>query len=81
MILRIVKRRFAAVGVDPALIGTHTLRHTAAALRYCDGQGQDITEVSALLNHSSIAVTQRYLGSQSKPVDCGWTAVEQSLAL
>ena len=79
MINRIVKRRFVAVGVAPALIHTHTLRHTAAHLRYRDGQGQDILEISKFLAHSSIAVTQVYLSQMHKPVDAGWTEVEQSL--
>ena len=81
MIRRIVKRRFACAGVDPATIGTHTLRHTAAALRYRDGKGQDVSEISNLLNHSSLAVTQKYLKHRPKPADFGWTEVEQLLSL
>jgi hypothetical protein len=31
------------------------------------------------LAHSSIAVTQIYLSKQHKPIDTGWTDVEQTL--
>jgi integrase len=80
MINRIVKRRFQAAGVDPALVHTHTLRHTAAHLRWRDGQGQDILEISRFLGHSSVAVTQIYLSQKRKPIDSGWTEVEQLLS-
>ncbi len=79
MINRIVKRHFVAAGVAPEAIHTHTLRHTAAHLRYRDGDGQDILEVSRFLAHSSIAITQIYLSKLQKPVDSGWTEVEQLL--
>ena len=79
MINRIVKRRFAAVGVDAGQVHTHTLRHTAAHLRYRDGEGEDILAISRFLNHSSVAVTQIYLSKQHKPLDTGWTSVEQLL--
>ena len=69
MINRVVKRRFVAVGVKPEDIHTHTLRHTAAHLRYRDGEGQDILEISRFLNHSNIAITQIYLSKMQKPVD------------
>lgn len=79
MINRIVKRRFSNVGVDSNLVHTHTLRHTAAHLRYRDGAGEDILAISRFLNHSSVAVTQIYLSKQHKPIDTGWTSVEQLL--
>jgi site-specific recombinase XerD len=79
MINRIVKRHFVAVGVPADQIHTHTLRHTAAHLRYRDGDGQDILEISRFLNHSNIAITQIYLSKMQKPVDTGWTEVEQLL--
>lgn len=79
MINRIVKRRFAAVGVDAGQVHTHTLRHTAAHLRYRDGEGEDILAISRFLNHSSVAVTQIYLSKQHRPLDTGWTSVEQLL--
>lgn len=79
MINRIVKRRFSNVGVDAGQVHTHTLRHTAAHLRYRDGEGEDILAISRFLNHSSVAVTQIYLSKQHKPLDTGWTSVEQLL--
>lgn len=79
MINRIVKRRFVAAGVDPAHVHTHTLRHTAASLRYRDGTGQDLLEISQFLAHSSVSITQIYLSKQRKPIDTGWSAVEQLL--
>ena len=79
MINRIVKRRFADVGIAADAVHTHTLRHTAAHLRYRDGEGEDILAISRFLNHSSVAVTQIYLSKQHKPLDTGWTSVEQLL--
>lgn len=79
MINRIVKRHFVKAGVPAEAIHTHTLRHTAAHLRYRDGQGQDLLEISRFLNHSSVAITQIYLSKMQKPVDTGWTEVEQLL--
>ena len=79
MINRIVKTRFAAVGVAGDLVHTHTLRHTAAHLRYRDGAGEDLLTVSRFLAHSSVAITQIYLSKQHKPIDTGWTKVEQLL--
>lgn len=79
MINRIVKKRFAAVGIAADLVHTHTLRHTAAHLRYRDGEGEDVLTISRFLNHSNVSVTQIYLSKQHKPIDAGWTAVEQLL--
>lgn len=79
MINRIVKNRFADVGIAADLVHTHTLRHTAAHLRYRDGEGEDLMAVSRFLAHSSVAVTQIYLSKQHKPIDTGWTEVEQLL--
>ena len=79
LINRIVKRRFVAAGVDPDDIHTHTLRHTAAHLRFRDGEGQDIMKISTFLNHSSVAVTQIYLSKQHKPIDDGWGDVAQQI--
>lgn len=79
MINRIVKTRFAKVGVSAEQVHTHTLRHTAAHLRYRDGEGEDLMAISRFLNHSSVAVTQIYLSKQHKPIDTGWSSVEQML--
>lgn len=81
MVNRIVKRRFVAVGIDPDKVHTHTLRHTAAHLRWRDGKGEDLMAISKFLNHSSVAVTQIYLSKQHKPIDTGWHDVEQLVLL
>lgn len=77
LINRIIKRRFVAAGCKPEDVHTHTLRHTAAALRWRDGDGEDLLRISEFLDHSSVSVTQIYLSKQRKPIDDGWTAVEQ----
>lgn len=81
MINRIVKRHFVKAGVPGDKIHTHTLRHTAAHLRYRDGEGQDMLAISRFLNHSSVAITQIYLSKMRKPVDTGWTEVAEQLAM
>lgn len=81
MINRIVKRHFVKAGVPADKIHTHTLRHTAAHLRYRDGEGQDMLAISRFLNHSSVAITQIYLSKMKKPVDTGWTEVAEQLAM
>lgn len=45
---------------DDGRLGTHTLRKTWARKVY-EASGHDLLVVSARLNHSSIAITQRYL--------------------
>jgi len=47
-------------GVDPARIGTHSMRKTSAWLRR--QRGADIFTISKSLGHSHVAVTQVYLG-------------------
>lgn len=81
MINRIVKRHFVKAGIAPEAIHTHTLRHTAAHLRYRDGEGQDLLAISRFLNHSSVAITQIYLSKMQKPVDTGWTEVAAQLSM
>lgn len=81
MINRIVKRHFVKAGVPGDKIHTHTLRHTAAHLRYRDGEGQDMLAISRFLNHSSVAITQIYLSKMRKPVDTGWTEVAEQLSM
>jgi len=80
MINRIVKRRFVDVGVDPSQVHTHTLRHTAAHLRYRHGEGQSLLEISRFLGHSQISTTQIYLSKQHQPIDSGWVDVERMLS-
>lgn len=78
---RIIKRRFAAVGVDPTQVHTHTLRHTAAYLRSL--VGADLLEISKFLDHSSVAITQIYLDrlQRAKPVDTRWNDIQQLILI
>ena len=55
-----------AVGIKDS-IGTHTLRKTFGYHAY--KQGADITRIQALLNHSSPAVTLRYIGITQDELD------------
>ncbi|MFD1676865.1 tyrosine-type recombinase/integrase [Alicyclobacillus fodiniaquatilis] len=48
-------------------IGTHTLRKTFAYHAY--KQGQDITLIQKLLNHSAPSVTLRYIGITQDQMD------------
>jgi len=81
MINRIVKRRFAAVGLDPKQVTAQTLRHTAVALRWRGGDGEDAQAIGHLLNHGHLRVTRAYLGHLRPPLDRGWTAVEEQIAI
>lgn len=81
MVNRIVKRRFAAIGLDPKQVTAQTLRHTAVSLRWRNGQGEDASSLRRLLNHGHLRVTRAYLGHLRPPLDRGWTLVEEQLAL
>ena len=81
MFNRIVKRRFSDIGLDETQITAHTLRHTAAALRWRDGAGEDAPTLRYFLNHADIRVTRTYLQRARRPVDRGWTAVEALLEI
>lgn len=76
-ILRILKARAREAGVDPARIKTHGLRHLGAELRR-EG-GATIEDVSALLDHSDLAVTTRYLKRLTGEVDASWEGVARVL--
>ncbi|MCR6654672.1 MAG: tyrosine-type recombinase/integrase [Opitutus sp.] len=61
MARHIIKGAFEKAAIeDDGRLGTHTLRKTWARKVY-EASGHDILVVSAGLNHSSIAITQRYL--------------------
>jgi integrase len=61
MARHIIKEAFARAGIeDDGRLGTHTLRKTWTRKVY-EASGHDILVVSAGLNHSSIAITQKYL--------------------
>lgn len=68
MARHIIKGAFARAGIeDDGRLGTHTLRKTWARKVY-EASGHDILVVSAGLNHSSIAITQKYLEPDEEEV-------------
>lgn len=58
---REIKAACEKLGIDSANISTHSFRKYFATTVYRKSE-QDILLVSQLLNHSSIAITQKYLG-------------------
>lgn len=64
----IIRGAFARAMIeDDGRLGTHTLRKTWARKVY-EASGHDILVVSAGLNHSSIAITQKYLEPDEEEV-------------
>jgi integrase len=59
--------------------GVHVLRHTAAKLRR--DAGESIEEVSAFLDHSSLAVTTVYLRRLKGTEDHAWPQVAAAIGL
>jgi integrase len=57
---RIVEAWVAAIGLDPAMYGIHTLRRTKATLIY--RRTKNLRAVQLLLGHSKLESTVRYLG-------------------
>ncbi len=57
---RIVKAWVHAIGLDPALYGTHTMRRTKASLIY--RRTKNLRAVQLLLGHTKLESTVRYLG-------------------
>jgi integrase len=57
---RIVESWVAAVGLDPAVYGTHSLRRTKASLVY--RKTKNLRAVQLLLGHAKLESTVRYLG-------------------
>lgn len=57
----------------------HALRHSAAQLRR--GAGASMEEVSALLGHSSLATTARYLRMLEPELDDGWMGPARALGI
>ena len=57
---RLVDEWVAAIGLDPALFGTHSLRRTKASLVY--KRTGNLRAVQILLGHTKIESTVRYLG-------------------
>ena len=57
---RIVKGWVQAIGLDPAMYGTHTMRRTKASLIY--RRSKNLRAVQLLLGHTKLESTVRYLG-------------------
>jgi len=57
---RIVKAWIKAIGFDPAMYGTHTMRRTKASLIY--RRTKNLRAVQLLLGHTKLESTVRYLG-------------------
>ena len=71
------RRYLRAAGLAPT--GVHVLRHTAAKLRR--DAGESIEEVSAFLDHSSLAVTTVYLRRLEGQEDRAWREVAQAIGV
>jgi integrase len=65
-----LRRYGRAIGIDGLTV--HTLRHTAAKLRR--RAGASLEDVQAVLGHSNIATTARYLARLEGAKDTGWAA-------
>lgn len=72
---QIIKEAVSAIGLNPDRISCHTMRKSRALRIY--QQTGDIALVMKMLNHSSQAVTLRYLGLEQEKLD----AVNLSLIL
>lgn len=71
-----LRRYGRAIGLDDLTV--HTLRHTAAKLRR--SAGASLEDVQAVLGHSSVATTARYLARLEGARDPGWAAAAALLA-
>jgi len=71
---RVVKKCARRAGLKWKRIHTHTLRHTAAMLRY--ELSGDVKKLKDFLNHSNLATTQIYLDHNEKRTDTLWAQVE-----
>ena len=60
---RLVESWVAAIGLDPAAYGTHSMRRTKATLIY--RRTKNLRAVQLLLGHTKLESTVRYLGSRS----------------
>lgn len=66
-------------GLRSERLRVHSLRHTAAMLR--KAAGDDLEQISSLLNHSSLAITQIYLHSIESHRDQSWASVAELLGI
>ncbi|MGD0020230.1 MAG: tyrosine-type recombinase/integrase [Candidatus Limnocylindrales bacterium] len=71
------RRYLRAAGLAPT--GIHVLRHTAAKLRR--DAGESIEDVSAFLDHSSLAVTTVYLRRLEGQEDRAWREVAAAIGV
>jgi integrase len=71
------RRYLQAAGLTPN--GVHVLRHTAAKLRR--DAGESIEDVSAFLDHSSLAVTTVYLRRLEGQEDRAWREVAEAIGV
>jgi integrase len=71
------RRYLQAAGLGPT--GIHVLRHTAAKLRR--DAGESIEDVSAFLDHSSLAVTTVYLRRLEGQGDRAWREVAEAIGV
>ena len=69
---RLLSSWITAIGLDPSMFGTHSLRRTKASLIY--QRTGNIRAVQLLLGHSKLESTVRYLGVE---VDDALTIAEQ----
>src|SRR3546814_2882174 len=73
---RIVKGWVQAIGLDPAMYGTHTMRRTKASLIY--RRTKNLRAVQLLLGHTKLESTVRYIGIE---VDDALEMAEQTEVL
>jgi integrase/recombinase XerC len=71
------RRYLVAAGLAPT--GIHVLRHTAARLRR--QAGESVEDVSAFLDHSSLAVTTTYLRRLEGVEDRAWREVADAIGV
>jgi len=71
------RRYLKTSGLAPT--GIHVLRHTAAKLRR--DAGESIEDVSAFLDHSSLAVTTVYLRRLEGQEDRAWRDVAEAIGV
>ena len=71
------RRYLQRAGLTPT--GLHVLRHSAAKLRR--DAGESVEQVSAFLDHSSLAVTTMYLRRLEGLEDRAWAQVAAALGL
>ncbi|TPE68954.1 site-specific integrase [Halalkalibacterium halodurans] len=71
---RILNDAAERAGINVGPIGTHTLRKTFGYQLYA--QGLDITRIMAILNHSTPAMTLKYIGVTKDEIDAAYEAIE-----